>query len=56
MIVILKMSTNIEPPSFLSENKSFDTYKKDLERWAERTTLPAEKQALLVVHYLDGDP
>ena len=56
VIVILKMSKNIEPPSFISENKSFDTYKKDLERWAVLTTLPADKQALLVVHYLDGDP
>ena len=50
------MSKLIEPPSFISETKSFETYKKDLERWAMLTTLDKTKQALLVVHMLDGDP
>ena len=50
------MSKLIEPPSFISETKSFETYKKDLERWAQLTTLDPTKQALLVVHMLDGDP
>ena len=49
------MSKLIEPPSFISETKSFETYKKDLERWALLTTLDPAKQALLVVHLLDGD-
>ena len=50
-----EMSKLIEPPSFISETKSFETYKKDLERWALLTTLDPAKQALLVVHLLDGD-
>ena len=50
------MSKLIEPPSFISETKSFETYKKDLERWALLTTLEPAKQALMVVHLLDGDP
>ena len=45
----------IEPPTFISETKSFETYKKDLERWALLTEVKPELQALLVVHYLDGD-
>ena len=50
------MSKFIEPPTFISETKSFETYKKDLERWSQLTTLDKTKQALLVVHMLDGDP
>ena len=55
----------IEPPSFISETKSFKTYKKDLARWARwvrwamwamLTTLEETKQVLLVVNLLDGDP
>ena len=51
-----EMSRLIEPPGFISETKSFETYKKDLARWAMLTTLDETKQALLVVHLLDGDP
>ena len=51
-----EMSKLIEPPSFISETKSFETYRKDLERWSQLTTLDSTKQALLVVHMLDGDP
>jgi hypothetical protein len=35
---------------------SFETYEKNLDRWALRTTLEPAKQALLQVHMLDGDP
>ena len=51
-----KMSKFLEPPSFISETKSFETYKKDLTRWAMLTSVAAEKQALMVLHCLDGDP
>ena len=51
-----EMSRLIEPPGCISETKSFETYKKDLARWAMLTTLDETKQALLVVHLLDGDP
>ena len=48
------MSRFIEPPGFISESKSFETYQKDLERWALLTSVEEEKQALMVLHYLDG--
>ena len=48
------MSWFIEPPGFISETKSFETYQKDLKRWALLTSVEKEKQALMVLHYLDG--
>ena len=48
------MSRFIEPPGFISETKSFETYQKDLKRWALLTSVEKEKQALVVLHYLDG--
>ena len=48
------MSRFIEPPGFISETKSFETYQKDLKRWALLTSVEKEKQALMVLHYLDG--
>ena len=48
--------TKLEPPSFISERKSFETYKRDLERWSKLTDVKPELQAILVIHYLDGDP
>ena len=48
------MSRFIEPPGFISESKSFETYQKDLKRWALLTSVEEEKQALMVLHYLDG--
>ena len=50
------MSKFIEPPSFISETKSYETYERDLKRWAKLTSVDETKQALMVVHYLDGDP
>jgi hypothetical protein len=50
------MSKFLEPPSFISETKSYETYEKDLKRWALLTSVDETKQALMVVHYLDGDP
>ena len=50
------MSKTLEPPGFISELKSFETYQKDLKRWAMLTLVEKEKQALLVLHYLDGHP
>ena len=45
----------MEPPSFISGKKSFETYKKDLLRWTSLTTLEKKKQAIMVVHFLDDD-
>ena len=48
--------SKIEPPSFINETKSYETYEKDLKRWSLLTSVPQEKQALMVLHFLDGDP
>lgn len=49
------MSTKArEPPAFISETKTFATYKRDLKRWAKLTDLKPEQQADMVVHCLDG--
>ena len=47
----------MEPPAFISNKKSFATYKKDLKRWTTLTTLEPEKQANMVIHFIpDDDP
>ena len=43
-----------EPPAFISETKSFATYKRDLRRWAKLTDLEDDQKADMVVHCLDG--
>ena len=48
------MSKHYEPPSFISETKSFETYSRDLKRWALLTSVKKEMQALVVLHCLDG--
>ena len=50
------MSKILEPPSFINESKNFETYERDLKRWSLLTNIPKPKQALMVLHYLDGDP
>ena len=44
----------LEPPSFISETKTFEAYKRDVERWTKLTEVKEELQALLIVHHLDG--
>ena len=51
-----KMSTILEPPSFVSEKKSFGEYKKDLLRWSRLTSLDKKVQAEMVVYRLEGHP
>ena len=47
----------MEPPAFISNKKSYETYKKDLKRWTILTTLEPEKQANMVIHFIpDDDP
>ena len=50
------MSTILEPPSFVSEKKSFGEYKKDLLRWSRLTSLDKKVQAEMVVYRLEGHP
>ena len=50
-----KMSI-LEPPTFISENKPFEVYKKDLKRWSRLTSLDAKLQAEMVVYKLENHP
>ena len=43
------MSNLMEPPAFISNKKSYATYKKDLMRWTTLTTLAEEKLHFLFV-------
>ena len=51
-----KMSSKIEPPTFLSQTKSYATYKKDLKMWSRITSIEKKLQAEVVVYSLDGHP
>ena len=51
-----EMATTIEPPSFVSDNKSYETYKRDLKMWSRITTLKKSAQAEMVVYRLDSNP
>ena len=50
------MAQSIEPPSFLSETKTYNEYKEDLRRWSRILSLDKKLQAEMVVHRLDGHP
>ena len=50
------MALNLEPPSFISDTKSYAEYKQDLQRWSRLTSYDKKLQAELVVQCLDGDP
>ena len=49
------MKMNLEPPSFISANKSYAQYEKDLKQWLRLTSLDKKLQAELVVYKL-GEP
>ena len=52
-----RMSTRqLEPPSFISENKKFPEYKRDLERWSRLTSIKPELQAETVIYMLQDYP
>ena len=52
-----KMTTNmLEPPTFISEDKPFEVYKKDLQRWSRLTTLDKKLQAEMIVYKLENHP
>ena len=50
-----KMSI-LEPPTFISENKPFEVYKKDLLRWSRLTLLDKKLQAEMIVYKLENHP
>ena len=46
----------LEPPTFISDDKTYDVYKKDLERWARLTSLDKKLHAEMVVYKLGNHP
>ena len=50
-----KMSL-LEPPTFISDDKPFDVYKKDLLRWSRLTSLDKTLQAEMIVYKLENHP
>ena len=50
------MSNALKTPDFISENKSFASYERDLRRWSRLTTLDKKKQAEWIVLHLEGHP
>ena len=49
-------SRTYEPPAFVSESKSYSTYKTDLYMWSRITSVPVKNQAEVVVYGLEGHP
>ena len=49
-----EMASTIEPPEFVSDKKSYETYKRDLKMWSRITTLKKSAQAEMVVYRLEG--
>ncbi len=47
---------NIQPPSFVSESKTYAEYVDDLKRWCRLTKIEKKLQAEMVVLHLDGHP
>ena len=45
---------NLEPPSFISANKSYAQYENDLKQWSRSTSLEKKLQAELVVSKLEN--
>ena len=45
---VVMTSIRIEPPSFVSDRKSYDAYKRELTVWALATSVEKKKQALII--------
>lgn len=54
--VTMSMFNRLEPPTFISEKKSYASYKKDLQMWSRITSVPKASQAEVVVYGLEGHP
>ena len=47
-------SAGIEPPTFVGQNKLYETYKEDLKMWSRTISIEKELQAEVVVYTMDG--
>jgi hypothetical protein len=52
----MAMFNRLEPPTFISDKKSYAAYKKDLLMWSRITNVPQASQAEVVVYGLEGHP
>ena len=50
------MSSKVLPPKFIDDASGYPEYKKKLLRWSRITKVEVEKQAEVVLHYLEGHP
>jgi hypothetical protein len=50
------MSKFLEPPTFISDSKSYAEYKADLKRWTRICGVDKKLQAEMVVYRLEGHP
>ena len=46
--VVMATSMNLQPPSFVSDSKTYKEYKRELKGWALVTTVEKSKQAIVV--------
>ena len=46
--VVMATSMNLQPPSFVSETKTYEQYKRELNGWALVTSVEKTKQAIVV--------
>ena len=52
----MAMFNRVEPPTFISDKKSYAAYKKDLLMWSRITSVAKTSQAEVVVYGLEGHP
>ena len=55
-VVNMALFNRLEPPTFISETKTYAAYKKDLKMWSRITSVPKASQAEVVVYGLEGHP
>ena len=52
----MSKSVSIEPPKFVSDEKTYTQYKADLEMWSRISGIEKKVQAEMVVYRLEGHP
>ena len=52
----MSKQVSLEPPQFISENKTYAQYKEDLLMWSRISGIDKKSQAETAVYRLEGDP
>lgn len=55
-VMAMPNNRSLDPPTFISENKTSASYKKDLRMWSRIISIPKISQAEVVVYGLEGHP